>query len=189
MDKTEKTIAAAGGGLITAAQTRRLILQAQSAWRAQCAAGLADERDGFDAWRKGSLWDAVSKSSFRAVTQREYGRALGHFLQLAGRDAEAGRAARLNSAAARREASGEGDRLRALHAFNAAAEEARSAYGDTAYWYACSLLQKIHKAPTPDAATARQLWQTVFTLRSRAAAKRKREAAERANSEEVTVKS
>lgn len=168
MDASDMAVIGAGSALIGRDQVRRLILRAQSAWRAQCALGLCD--DTFDAWRHGALYDAVRKTSFRAVTQREFGVALGHFIRLSGGSETAYRNDRR---IAGRESSGEGDRRRAMAAIYSACQGAADVLGSGAHAYALSLLDKIHGV-TAEQATARQIWQVIFTIRNRAAAKRRK---------------
>jgi hypothetical protein len=174
MDASDKAVAGAGAALIGGDQVRRLILQAQAAWRAQRKAGLCDE--SFDEWRHGALYDAVRKTSFRAVGQREFGIALGHFLKLAG-GFETRRTAG-NRAISGRESTDEGDRRRALSALRSECDALAGAFGrGQTWWYAESLFEKIHKTHS-DQATAKQIWQVLFTLRNRASAKRRKTAAE-----------
>lgn len=173
MDASERAVEGQANCLVDSNQVRRLILQAQGAWRVQCSAGLAEESEGFDVWRKGVLFDAVRKTSFRLLTQREYGKALAVFLQLCGRDVSRFPArTRSNSAVAERESGAEGDRRRAMHALYAECEKVADVFGKQSFWYATTLLDKIHHVG-PESATAKQIWQTIFTLRNRAASKRK----------------
>lgn len=181
MDKSDLAVAGAASAAATPAEVRRLILAAQSAWRAQRDLGLTD--DGFDAWRKGVLWDTVGQASFRALGQRDFGLAMGAFLRLGGKAVRtaagsrpAGAWGRANEAIARRESGPEGDRRRAEWKLREACREAADTFGGEsgALAYAESLLRHIHKTSLADA-TARQIWQTLFTLRSRAA-KRARDA-------------
>lgn len=164
MDRTDRVIANAGSSILWPDQVRALILAARKAWLRQQELGLTD--DGFDDWRKAALWDAVQVGSFRLVGQRQYGKALKYFAELAGRQAPA---------AARREISGEGDRRRAEYILGQECSQmdAEGVFGEkgAAMAYAGSLFRQIHKT-TLDAATARQVWQVIFTIRSRARGKR-----------------
>lgn len=164
-DASGRAIEGAAGARVSAAQVRRLILTAQRAWREQCRLGLTDEP--FEGWRHGALYDAVRRVSFRAVGQREWGVAMGHFEQLAGEDTRAGW---FNAGVARREASGDGDRGRAEWKLRQECAEHDEVFGGegAALDYAMALLRQIHRTSLTDA-TAKQIWQTLFTLRNRAA--------------------
>lgn len=182
MDASERAAEGAAAAPATAAQVRRLVLVARSAWRTQRDLGLTD--DGFDRWRGGVLWDACSEASFRALGQRGYGRAMAAFLRLGGgavRTAAGSRPAgawgRANEAAAARESGPDGDRRRAEFKLREACRAAAGAFGSEAgaLAYARGLLRAIHKRQDGrefEGATARQLWQTMFTVRSRAARRR-----------------
>jgi len=178
-DRAEAAVRGAAGAPVTAAEVRRLVLAASSAWRTQRDLGLTE--DGFDVWRKGALWDAVGKASFRALGQREFGLALEAFLKLGGKAVRtaagsrpAGKWGRTNEAIAAREAGPEGDRRRAEWKLREECREAGGAFGGEggALAYAEGLLARIHRT-TLAAATARQVWQALFTLRARAAKKRR----------------
>ena len=164
MDLTDKVIDSAGSSILWPDQVRALILAARRAWVVQRGLGLAD--DDFDTWRKGALWDAVQVASFRLVGQRQYGVALGYFAGLAGREAPA---------SAVREKSGEGDRRRAQFVLKRECEridgEGLLGAAGSAARYAATLFDRIHKVSL-EKASARQIWQVVFTLRSRVARKR-----------------
>lgn len=184
MDASERAIAGAGSAPISAEQVRTLILAAQSAWRAQSAAGLADTE--FEAWRHGALFDACRMRSFRAVTQREYGAVLAHFTAMSGRPASAP-SVRRASAIAGREACGEGDRRRAEAALRSECVTLDEVFGKgRAFWYAESLFEKIHNTRV-EVATAAQIWQVLFTLRNRAATKRRKLQDEAAGKGTVTA--
>jgi hypothetical protein len=166
MDASDMAVAGAAAARVTAGEVRALILTAQGAWRRQRELGLTE--DGFDAWRRGALWDAVRKASFRALGQREYGVALAAFQRLGGA------APRAAAGIGARETGPEGDRRRAEHALRQACAAAADAFGGDAgqaLAYARVLLRQIHRAELASA-TAKQIWQVVFTLRSRAAKRR-----------------
>ena len=131
------------------------------------ARGLAD--GGFEAFRKGALWDALpGKTSYRMLTQREYEKLLAHLLKLGG--ASRARHWREHDARiAQREAAGGGDAHRARFALQGQCKRLAGAFpnGEAGAWaYAVELLKGIHRA-TPETATARELWQTLYTLKSR----------------------
>ena len=158
----ERAIAGQSSQILTKAQVRDLILAAQTAWKVQRKLGLADEP--FDAWRKAALHDACGRQSFRDVRQAEYGRVLRMLLELAGRKPASRPAAvkppRVDEA------------TRARWALDQECIKQAEAFGSYpgAKAYADSLLSRIHKA-TLSSATAKQLWQVLFTLRSRARAR------------------
>jgi hypothetical protein len=166
MDASEKMVSAMGAAQVNAAEVRKMILCAQTAHRFQRSLGLSE--DGFDAWRRAALWDAVRKTSFRQLTQREYGAALAHFIRLSGGEVKSERG--LAGAIARRETTAEGDRRRAAKKLDDACAELAEAFGSAEQTkaYAAALLSQIHKA-TFASASAKQLIQTLFTLRNRAA--------------------
>lgn len=178
MDASDRAVQGAAAARISARQVRELILTANRAWREQCRLGLTE--DSFDTWRRGVLWDTVQQSSFRAMGQREFGLALGAFARLEGAAEASGGRGRAKAAAARREASGEGDRRRAEWCLRRECGRLDGVFGGEgrALAYAEGLLGRVHRTSLADA-TAKQVWQALFTLRSRAAAKRKkRDAAE-----------
>lgn len=175
MNKSELAVKGAAAAQVSKEQVRSLILEAQAAWRRQSELGLCEE--DFDAWRHGALYDAVRKTSFRAVGQSDFGKALNHFERLAGKTPSTfwGRA---NHAIAARETGPEGDRRRAEHKLLEACDQVKAAFADDAEQalaYACVLLKTIHRTDLP-AATAKQIWQVMFTLRNRAAARIKKAA-------------
>ncbi|HPS07308.1 MAG TPA: hypothetical protein PLG22_07235 [Kiritimatiellia bacterium] len=190
MDKAELAIRGAANAQIDKTQVRRLILAAASAFRVQAELGLAD--GDFDTWRRGVLWDLCGKASFRALGQREFGRALAEFMRLGGSAGSRGGAGARrgwngkNAAIASNETGPEGDRRRAEWKLREACREFAEAFGGEARAeiYADNLLRRIHgvradPSPFPNA-TAKQLWSVYFTLRSRGAAKLKKAAAETA---------
>ena len=182
MDKAELAIQGAAAAQITADEVRRLILVASSAHQVQAGLGLADQ--DFDTWRKGILWEAVHKASFRTLGQRDYGRALDAFIKLGGSivrtaagSRPSGKWGATNAKIAARETSPEGDRRRAEFKLREACRETADAYGseDQARAFARALMLKIHKT-TVERATAKQIWAVFFTLRNRAAAKLRKSA-------------
>ena len=171
MDKSEQAVMGARAALVGPKEIRRLILAALRAHKTQLACGLADE--DFDVFRKGALWDAVKLNSFRDVTHHKLGKALAYFDELAGR------ATRADARITHREKCGESDRTKALHVLKLECQRSADVFGSFAgaEAYATALLRKTHKLPEGSEwrlAHARQLWQTMFTLRNRAAAKRKK---------------
>ena len=162
LGKDDEAIIGQGNATLTKVQIRDLILSAQTAYHVQQHAGLADEP--FDIWRKAALHDVVGKASFRLVTQREYGRCIAYFVKLAGKKPTTRRVATKSGAA--------DECSRARWAFDDECHRQAETFGsyEGARAYAESLLARIHRT-TPSTATAKQLWQVVFTLRNRARAK------------------
>jgi hypothetical protein len=158
----DRAIAGQAGGVVSKRQVRDLILTALKAYGNQQRAGMADEP--FDVWRKAALHDACGRQSFRAVTQGEYGDVLGYFLQLQGVSARARKAAQQSKAADEAE--------RARYALRRECESLADAFGSAAgaEAYADALLERIHKTDIEEA-SAKQLWQVVFTMRNRAKGK------------------
>lgn len=173
-DRSEQAVKGAAGAPVSKEQVKRLILEAQAAHRKQCELGLCEE--GFDAWRHGALYDAVRKTSFREVGQHEFGVALNHFEKLAGK-APSTFWGRTNHAIAQRELGAEGDRRRAEHKLLETCEDVKAAFDNDASQalaYAVVLLRTIHRAEL-NTATAKQIWQVLFTLTNRAKARLKKQ--------------
>lgn len=162
IDRAQRAIDGQSNAVATKDQVRDLILTAQTAWRVQRKLGLADEP--FDAWRKAALHDACGRQSFRDVRQREYGHVLHTLLTLAGR--------KPTSRPAAVKAPRVDEATRARWALDQECIKQAEAFGSYpgAKAYADALLAKIHRA-TLSSATAKQLWQVLFTLRNRARAR------------------
>ncbi len=179
MDKSEQCVRGAAAALLSGVEIKRLIMAAKQAFECQVKAGMTDEE--FGDWRKAALWDAISRRSFKAVTQAEFGRALGHFRALAGQEGE-GRTPwqKTNAKIVERESSSEGDRRRALFCLRKKCVELQDAFGglEQAESYSLALLRKIHKLPQGQEwikASPKQLWQVMFTMVNRAKAKTRQE--------------
>ena len=168
MNKSDLAVNGQAAALVSNEQKTRLILAAKKAFDVQTRSGLTEGVD-FNTWRKSALWDACQKGSFRMLDQREYGRAMAYFIDLAG-----GKLPRRWVAVAKRESGPEGDRRRAEWMYRKTCRDVADVFGgvDGAERYARALLLKIHKCD-PATATATQLWQVVFTLRNRAKQGRK----------------
>lgn len=169
MDKSEQAVRGARAALIGKAEIKRLIMAAKRAHKAQMQCGLADE--DFNAFRRGAIWEAVKVTSFKAVSHGQLGRALKYFGELAGGGTRA------DARIVKREESGASDRAKALHVLKVTCQQCADLMGGYhgAESYATALLRKTHKLPDGcewEAASAKQLWQVMFTLRNRAAAKR-----------------
>ncbi len=161
-DAIDKAVRAQGGAVVKPHQVKAMILAARRAYSEQSKAGLVDDGVGFDAWRRATLHDVVGPSapdSFRAVTQRDYAAVLAYFGELAGdRRAEARHP-------------DDDEQARALWTLNLVEGEVAGTLGgrEGARRYADALFRKIHKTER-HAATARQVWAVIFTLRKRAKA-------------------
>ena len=161
----DKAVRAQGGGVVKPHQVKAMILAARRAYKAQAEVGLVDDGVDFDAWRRATLHDVTgpaSPDSFRAVTQRDYAAVLAYFGELAGdRRAEARRSKK------------DDEQARALWTLNLVEGEVAGTLGgrEGARRYADALFRKIHKTERY-AATARQVWAVIFTLRNRAKAHR-----------------
>lgn len=164
-DAIDKAVRAQGGAVVKPHQVKAMILAARRAYSEQSKAGLVDDGVGFDAWRRATLHDVVGPSapdSFRAVTQRDYAAVLAYFGELAG-DRRAQRPATPS----------DDEQARALWTLNLVEGEVAGTLGgrEGARRYADALFRKIHKTER-HAATARQVWAVIFTLRKRAKAHR-----------------
>ena len=160
----DKAVRAQGGAVVKPHQVKAMILAARRAYLEQARLGLVDDGVGFDAWRRAALHDVVgaaAPTSFRAVTQRDYARVVAYFLELAGEDSK------------RTTTSGADERRRALWALNLEEGRLEDHFGgrEGARRYADALFGKIHRTDRY-AATARQVWAVIFTLRKRAATRR-----------------
>lgn len=165
----DKAVRAQGGAVVKPHQVKAMIIAAIRAYKAQSKLGLVDDGVDFNAWRKAALHDivgAAAPSSFRAVTQRDYAAVIAYFKELAGGEAE--RSSAIKSGDEERRA-----RWALRHEELATAE----AFGgrEGAMRYADALFGKIHKT-VRFAATARQIWAVIFTLRKRAAGRRSKTA-------------
>ena len=166
----DKAVRAQGGAVVKPHQVKAMILAARRAYLEQAKLGLVDDGVGFDAWRRATLHDVVGAakpSSFRAVTQRDYAAVVAYFLELAG---DGG----LDAAAQNKAAD---EQRRALWSLSLVEGELAPAFGgrEGAARYADALFQKIHHTHRL-AATARQVWAAIYTLRNRAAKRRTRTA-------------
>lgn len=114
---------------------------------------------------------AAAPSSFRTVTQRDYVAVMRYFGELAGEDSK--RTTARSEDSKRTTARGEDERRRALWTLNLVEGEVAEEFGgrEGAARYADALFGKIHRT-VRYAATARQVWAVIFTLRNRAAKRR-----------------
>jgi len=158
-------IEGARSALLTAAQRQRLAIAARRAYDAQMAVGIVDG-ETFDAWRHACVRDATGRSGLTELRQRDYGPMMARLIELAG-----GSPRRRDWRAAGKPA-GRDDADRARRALKDECAAWAEVFGGAAQAdaYATSLLAKIHKTDWMGA-TARQLWQVLFTVRNRARAK------------------
>ena len=169
----DRAVRAQGGAVVKPHQVKAMILAARRAYSEQAKAGLVDDGVDFDSWRRATLHDVVGAAapdSFRAVTQRDYAAVMDYFGRLAG-DRPAGNDSKRTTAS-------DAER-RALWALNFAERDAAGTLGghEGARRYADALFRKIHKTDRY-AATAKQTWAVIFTLRNRAAKIRSKTALE-----------
>ena len=173
-DAIDKAVRAQGGAVVKPHQVKAMILAARRAYSEQAKAGLVDDGVDFDAWRRATLHDVVGAAapdSFRAVTQRDYAAVVEYFGRLAGDRAPTGGNSKRTTAS-------DEDR-RALWALGIVEGEVADAFGgrEGARRYADALFARIHKTDRY-AATAKQTWAVIFTLRNRAAKIRSKTALE-----------
>ena len=195
----DKAVRAQGGGVVKPHQVKAMILAARRAYKAQSELGLVDDGVDFDAWRKATLHDVTggdAPESFRTVTQRDYAAVLAYFGELAGevpsaecevlgagckvQGARCGARAPSTKAPSTKHLRAADERERALWALNLEEGEVAGAFGGRgeARKYADALLWKIHKTER-SLATPRQIWAVIFTLRNRAASRRRKAAPDR----------
>ena len=170
----DRAVRAQGGAVVKPHQVKAMVLAARRAYKVQSDAGLVDDGVDFDAWRRATLHDVVGAAapdSFRAVTQRDYAAVMDYFGELAGdRPGKPG-----HQDSARRIDEGR----RAQWSLGLVEGEVADAFGgrEGARRYADALFARIHKTDRY-AATAKQTWAVIFTLRNRAAKIRSKTALE-----------
>lgn len=161
----DRAVRAQGGAVVKPHQVKAMVLAARRAYKVQSDAGLVDDGVDFDSWRRATLHDVVGAAapdSFRAVTQRDYAAVVEYFGRLAGeRRAEARRSDTIRNCDEVR---------RAQWSLGLVEGEVVDAFGgrEGARRYADALFARIHKTDR-FAATAKQTWAVIFTLRNRAA--------------------
>ena len=166
-DAIDKAVRAQGGAVVKPHQVKAMILAARRAYAVQAKAGLVDDGADFDSWRRATIHDVVgfaAPDSFRAVTQRDYAAVVEYFRRLAGDRPSAARPSGLIA----------GDELRrARWALSLVEGEVAESFGgrEGARRYADALFAKIHKTDR-SAATAKQTWAVIFTMRKRTKARR-----------------
>ena len=170
----DKAVRAQGGAVVKPHQVKAMILAARRAYSEQAKAGLVDDGVDFDAWRRATLHDVVGAAapdSFRAVTQRDYAAVVEYFGRLAGDRAPTGGNSKRTTAS--------DEVRRAQWSLGLVEGEVADAFGgrEGARRYADALFARIHKTDRY-AATAKQTWAVIFTLRNRAAKIRSKTALE-----------
>ena len=169
----DRAVRAQGGAVVKPHQVKAMVLAARRAYKVQSDAGLVDDGVDFDSWRRATLHDVVgvaAPDSFRAVTQRDYAAVLGYFMELAGNSGKSGDSGKSGIADEQR---------RAQWSLGLVEGEVADAFGgrEGARRYADALFARIHKTDRY-AATAKQTWAVIFTLRNRAAKIRSKTALE-----------
>ncbi len=169
----DRAVRAQGGAVVKPHQVKAMVLAARRAYKVQSDAGLVDDGVDFDSWRRATLHDVVGAAapdSFRAVTQRDYAAVLGYFSELAGNSGKSGDSGKSGIADEQR---------RAQWSLGLVERETADAFGgrEGARRYADALFARIHKTDRY-AATAKQTWAVIFTLRNRAAKIRSKTALE-----------
>ena len=176
----DRAVRAQGGGVVKPHQVTAMVLAARRAYKVQSELGLVDDGTGFDAWRRATLHDivgAAAPDSFRAVTQRDYAAVLRYFGGLAGETVEKLNVEKLKSNSTFQPFNPSTFQLRvadevarALWALGLEEAAQADAFGgrEGARRYADALFAKIHRTERY-AATAKQIWAVIFTLRNRAA--------------------
>jgi hypothetical protein len=158
-------IAGAAAADLNADQRQRLARCALRAFKAQEALGLLGGTS-FDDWRHARVREATGQGGLRELKQRDYGRVMARMIELAG-GTPSRREWRVAAKPAVRD---DADRARRKLEDECAA--LADAFGGEAQAkaYATTLLGRIHKTDWTHA-TARQLWQVLFTLRNRSRSK------------------
>lgn len=161
-----RAVESAASAPVTARQIQTLAVQARKAFDMQSVLDMIEYGADFDVWRKGVLWDCCGKASFRKLRQRDFDVALAAFRALAGG----------KSRPSRVEAE-EGDRRRAVWGFTADCREFDSA----ALFGAPGGAEKYAGKIALDTfgrdlsrLSAGEIEKVRFTLKARAAAKRRR---------------
>ena len=173
-DAIDKAVRAQGGAVVKPHQVKAMVLAARRAYNVQSDAGLVDDGVDFDSWRRATLHDVVGAAapdSFRAVTQRDYAAVVEYFGRLAGDRAPTGGNSKRTTAS--------DEVRRAQWSLGLVEGETADAFGghEGARRYADALFARIHKTDRY-AATAKQVWAVIFTLRNRAAKIRSKTALE-----------
>lgn len=154
----DRAIEAQGAGPLTPLQIRTLAVEARRAWEVQRRLGLAPE--DFDAWRHAAVQDAApGRRGLRDLTQADFVHVRDWLKELAGGARPVAK-------------DGDDDARRARWRLRRTLDALAWAFGgkEEARRYADALFRDIHRT-TFEEATARQVWQVVFTVKNRADAK------------------
>lgn len=168
-DNANRAVDGQRGTPLTKEQKMELIKICVRAWEAQKAHGLCDV--DFDSFRHAACWDACRKTGLTKLDQGDFGAAMKYFIRLAGEKPRTATEARVSS-----QTPEEDDRRRALFALKRECDDQADAFdhgAEGAMTYARGLLGLIHRT-TVEQAKAKQIWQVLFTLRSRASARRRK---------------
>ena len=171
MDRAAFAVAGQGAGPLTQHQVRSLVLLARRAYAVQRSLGLAEE-EPFDEWRHAAVADAApGRPGLKLLRQEDFCAVRDYLKRLAGGSP---------AAASAREAREDDSRRRALWALRRECVRLADAFdggAEGAVRYAASIVRKETGA-APEAASPVALWRAVYTLRSRAKARRAKQAAE-----------
>ena len=181
----DKAVRAQGGAVVKPHQVQAMVIAAHRAFKAQQKLGLVEDGESFDAWRRATIHDVVgaaAPSSFKAVTQRDYAAVMDYFGKLGGEVGscesgvvELGVEELTHPLTHSQLTTRNSDEVRrALWSLTLVEGEVEGALGgrDGARRYADALFAKIHRTDRL-AASARQIWAVIFTLRQRARNKRR----------------
>ena len=181
----DKAVRAQGGAVVKPHQVKAMVIAAHRAFKVQQGLGLVEDGESFDTWRRATIHDVVgaaAPSSFKAVTQRDYAAVIAYFGELAGevevekcRTCRTSRTSRTKTARPSTFQLRDADECsRALWSLTLVEGEVEGAFGgrEGARRYADALFAKIHRTDRL-AASARQIWAVIFTLRQRARNKRR----------------
>ena len=155
----DRAVCAQGGAVVKPHQVKAMVLAARRAYKVQSDAGLVLH----------DVVGAAAPDSFRAVTQRDYAAVVEYFGRLAGESLELG-AKSLEQKAKSSKLKADDEQRRAQWSLGLVEGETADAFGghEGARRYADALFARIHKTDRY-AATAKQVWAVIFTLRNRAA--------------------
>lgn len=157
--------ASASATPLTQRQVLALIIEARKAHEVQRALGLADEP--FDVWRRGAAQDALGRSgSWRAFAQRDFAPLMAYLKALA-------------LGTWQRGGTEEDDARRARYVLGRVTEASAEIFGSRAgaEAYRAALCRSLFPGRGEQELAAEELWRLCLTLRSRAAAARRRKKA------------
>ena len=168
--REEMAVAAQGAGPLTQHQTRALVLLARRAYALQRKCGLVEEGVSFDEWRRAAVADAApGRAGLTKLTQADFRPVRDWLRRLAGEEPQTA-GGRPRTPAELRAAD---ELARAEWALARAAERAAPFFdggAEGAARYADAILRDQCGGEAPD---ARAVWRAVYTLRSRAKARKR----------------